>query len=225
MKIEGIKEIIELNRNFYTEHNESFDKSRSYGFWEGFEEILKYLPSNLQVLDLGCGNARFLRFLLEKNQNIVEYLGLDNSEEFINKNSKNYEKYQFRLTDVITNLNKETKTYNLVVAFGITHHIPSRELRKKWFEKIATLVAKNGVLVISFWNFNKNNADQKFKPQFYITEPGDFFLGWKGDFGTHRYCHYFEESEVTETISQLKDFKLLSKFDKDFNTYLTLKKN
>ena len=86
MTNKGIKEIISLNREFYEKHNESFDKSRSYGFWEGFEEIIEFLPKTPKILDLGCGNARFLKFLLEKNLLIFSYLGLDNSREFIQKN-------------------------------------------------------------------------------------------------------------------------------------------
>jgi SAM-dependent methyltransferase len=82
---QGIKEINQLNKEFYEIHNESFDKSRKDNYWEGFLNTLKYLNNESKVLDLGCGNARFLNFLLE-NKLKPNYLGVDNSEEFINRN-------------------------------------------------------------------------------------------------------------------------------------------
>jgi SAM-dependent methyltransferase len=221
---EGIKEVVKLNKDFYSKHNESFDKSRSYGFWEGFEVILKYLPKNPKILDLGCGNARFLKFLLEKNYSILNYDGFDNSSKFIEKNQEVYQDFNFVLKDVIIDIETVNNTYDLIVAFGITHHIPSKSYREIWFKKIASLVSNNGVIVLSFWNFNKDNSDPHFYPKVYKNELNDFYLGWKGDFNSHRYCHFFEESEIKEITSYLENFKVLAEFKKDFNTYLVLQK-
>jgi len=225
MNNKGIEEIIKLNRDFYTKHNESFDKSRSFGFWEGFNNILEFIPQNLKILDLGCGNARFLKFLLEKNIEIKGYLGLDNSYEFILKNSQIYQNYEFKELDVILNLDQISQKYSLIVAFGITHHIPDKEFRQGWFQKIEELTTKDGFIVLSFWNFNKNKSDSEFKPTNYEPQEGDYFLGWKDDFSSHRYCHFFEETEIEEIANILKNSTLLSKFDKDQNTYLIFQKN
>jgi len=225
MNNKGIQEIISLNKDFYTKHNESFDKSRSFGFWDGFNDILEFVPQDLKILDLGCGNARFLKFLLEKNIEIKYYLGLDNSSEFILKNSQNYEKYQFKELDVISHIDQIDQKYSLVVAFGITHHIPDKEFRKNWFQKVEEKTEKGGFIVISFWNFDKDKNDKNFKPLKYKTQEGDYFLGWKEDYTSHRYCHFFESSEIIEVIQIFKDSTLLKKFDKDQNTYLILQKN
>lgn len=221
----GVEEINNLNREFYSKHNESFDKSRSYGFWKGFEEIINFLPENLKILDLGCGNARFLKFLLEKNIKFRSYLGLDNSVEFVQKNKETYEEYNFQVLDVIEQVEKIDDKYSLIVGFGITHHIPSLEFRKVWFQSLGNIVKNEGFLVLSFWNFDKTKADKNFNPKCYKVEEGDYFLGWKDDYSSHRYCHFFKEYEIKEIIKNLSDFTLIQQFELDQNTYLILQKN
>jgi len=222
---QGIKEIIQLNKEFYSKHNESFDKSRSFGFWKGFEEILLYLPENLKILDLGCGNARFLKFLHEKNSSIGSYIGIDNSIEFIEKNKQIYPQYNFKVLDVISEIEELNEKYSLITAFGITHHIPNKNFRENWFLKLETMLNKGGFLVLSFWNFDKTKDDSEYKTISYQKEKGDYFLGWKEDYTSHRYCHYFEKEEITEVISLLKGCTLIKSFQEDQNTYLILQKN
>jgi SAM-dependent methyltransferase len=225
MNNKGIREIIEINKDFYSKHNESFDKSRSFGFWEGFEDLLEVIPENLKILDLGCGNARFLKFLLEKNFTIKEYLGIDNSVEFTEKNSENYKNFNFKNLDVITDLNMIQENFSLITAFGITHHIPNKEFRKEWFSKIEDMAIRGGFIILSFWNFDRNKSDINFQPKTYKMENGDYFLGWKDNFSSHRFCHYFSTLEINEIILCFKNSTLIKQFDKDQNTYLILQKN
>jgi tRNA (uracil-5-)-methyltransferase TRM9 len=225
MTNKGIQEIINLNKDFYTKHNESFDKSRSYGFWEGFIDLLEVIPQNLKILDLGCGNARFLKFLLDEDIEIKNYLGVDNSDDFILKNIQKYPNYNFQVLDIISDLERLDDKYSLITAFGVTHHIPNKEFRKSWFQKIEELTIKGGFIVLSFWNFDKNKNDKNFIPANYVTQNGDYFLGWKEDYSSHRYCHFFEEEEVKEIIQIFKDCTLIKKYDKDQNTYLIIQKN
>lgn len=220
---EGIKEIIELNNKFYEAHNESFDKSRNFGYWEGFEEALKYLPQNPDILDLGCGNARFLRFLQEKNYQIKNYLGLDTSREFLEKNKINFPQYNFSQLDVIANPEAIKTKHPLIVAFGLTHHIPDSSFRSAWFQKISQLLTPEGILILSFWNFETSKSDQNFKTQSYQIEKNDYFLGWKEDFKFHRYCHFYDVDEIAEIPKINSELEILAKFQKDQNTYLILK--
>lgn len=220
----GLNEVIKLNKEFYSEHNESFDKSRSFGFWNGFDEVLNYLPKNLNILDLGCGNGRFLKFLLENKIKIDTYLGVDNNEDFIHKNSINFPNYDFENLDIITKLEEIPNKYSLITVFGVTHHIPSKEFRRSWFVKLASKLEKEGVLVLSFWNFDSEKSDKNFRTKEYLPEPGDYFLGWKENYSAHRFCHYFNEYEIEEIIKSFINFKLVKKFNLDQNTYLILKK-
>lgn len=219
----GIEEINQLNKEFYEAHNESFSKSRKDNFWEGFSSTLQFIKPGSKVLDLGCGNARFLEFLLKNHIN-CEYLGIDNSKEFISNNKLNYPEAEFEIVDAINNISEINQIFDFIGVFGVTHHIPSREFRKKWFEDLNKLVSLNGYLYISFWNFDTSKADLNFKPKMYQVEDGDFFLGWKGDFKQHRFCHKYSSEELNEIKSYFQNFEIVSEFESDDNKYLVFKR-
>ena len=223
MNNEGINEIININNQFYEANNDSFDNSRSYGYWEGFDEILRFIPLEPEILDLGCGNGRFLRYLLDKNVAIQSYLGLDTSKDFLRKDVEKYPNFEFKELDVISYLETINQKFSLITAFGLTHHIPNYQFRKKWFEKIEKLVASQGILALSFWEFDTSKNDSNFIPEKYLIEENDFFLGWKDNFTTHRYCHLFKNEEILEIISNFKNLELLNMVKKDQNTYLILR--
>jgi SAM-dependent methyltransferase len=220
---QGNIEINQLNSEFYSKHNESFDKSRKDNFWKGFENVKKYLKNDQKILDLGCGNGRFLEFL-RQNQTKFDYLGVDNSSDFITKNTQNYQNYEFIEMDIVSDLGQIINKYDLVTLFGVTHHIPSYEYRMEWFHKLGEILNIDGVLVLSFWEFNFAKADKDFKPNFYQIEKNDYFLGWKGDFSSHRYCHYFDQEEIEEIKKILSNFRVLEEYSLDDNRYLILKK-
>lgn len=220
---QGKIEINQLNSEFYSKHNKSFDKSRKDNFWKGFENVKKYLKNDQKILDLGCGNGRFLEFLMQ-NHTKFEYLGVDNSSDFIIKNTQNYPAQKFIEVDIVSDLGQIINKYDLVTIFGVTHHIPSYEYRMEWFQKLREILNIEGVLVLSFWEFNFDKADKDFKPNFYQIEKNDYFLGWKGDFSSHRYCHYFDQEEIEEIKKILSNFRVLEEYSLDDNRYLILKK-
>jgi len=220
---QGIKEINQLNKEFYEIHNESFDKSRKDNYWEGFLNTLKYLNIESKVLDLGCGNARFLNFLLE-NKLKPNYLGVDNSEEFIIRDLAKYPDFRFKVCDVVSNLEEIQDKFDLIAVYGVTHHLPNKEFRKNWFNKLKYLCQQNGVIILSFWNFDISKSDENFKPTYYQIEDEDYFLGWKKDYSIHRYCHLYNELEIAGIKEIFEDFKVLEDFELDSNRYLILKK-
>ena len=191
----GIEEINKLNKDFYQKHAESFDNSRKDNFWKGFETCLNFIKPDTKILDLGCGNARFYDFLLKNNLN-PDYYGVDSSEEFIKSNQEKYPNAKFGVKDLVENIDDLKEKYDFVSVFGVTHHIPSVEYRKYWFEKLGNLVSENGYIILSFWNFDTQKSNQNFKTKFYQIEEGDYFLGWKGDFEQLRFCHLFSKKEL-----------------------------
>jgi tRNA (uracil-5-)-methyltransferase TRM9 len=106
------KEINRLNLEFYEKIGDSFDTTRQTA-WDGWKklweklEILEEITKNLdlQVLDFGCGNARFSSFLwqkLQKNQlkeslnsQKLNYIGLDFSQILLKKAKERLEKMTF----------------------------------------------------------------------------------------------------------------------------------
>jgi tRNA (uracil-5-)-methyltransferase TRM9 len=218
----GLEEIIKLNNDFYEYNSESFDASRDRP-WEGFLETLKYLRKDSKVLDLGCGNARFLDFLLKNNLN-VNYLGMDNSPSFIQKNLQKHPGHQFKTIDILNNLADIQGKFNFIGVFGVTHHIPYFDFRKKWFLELQEKVEIGGVLFLSFWEFKTEKANENYETNFYQRETNDYFLGWKRDFSKVRFCHLYDNTEIEKVKKNFDKCEILEDFYMDNNRYLVLKR-
>ena len=66
-----VKQLNEINLKFYSNLSEQFSESRDY-YWKGWERLLQEEPLKekkrkipLKVLDVGCGNGRFGKFIVE----------------------------------------------------------------------------------------------------------------------------------------------------------------
>jgi 2-polyprenyl-3-methyl-5-hydroxy-6-metoxy-1,4-benzoquinol methylase len=233
MKPDTITKLINLNHSFYNSHSKDFSGSRNYN-WEGFEKLSKYLFEDMQILDVGCGNARFARFLNTKF-NKFKYLGIDNSEKLLDiARANNYPNTEVSNMELlqdfdISDLNLK---YDLIVALGVMHHIPSQELRIEFINNLVSLLSKDSKLVLSFWNFQDKIDKNKFINPSKVgidaseLEEGDYILTWeRGELG-YRYAHLYSEKEIlnltAETgLKKVENFKSDSKNGKG-NNYIVL---
>jgi SAM-dependent methyltransferase len=230
--------ILKLNRDFYQLHGVSFSDTRAKP-WKGWDRILDILKASkkdsLSVLDLGCGNGRFFTFLDKNFRKDFKYLGLDLSNPLLDiaigkyGKNKNYKQKKF---DVISDVNKIEGVYDIVVAFGLTHHIPSQVLRKGWFNAVARLVNNGGVLILTFWDLDKKEiAEVNTKKQQNGLDAGDVYIGWKEQKGELRYVHTYSHNEINKIIEIQKTNGLIlqDRFSDDraknsSNLYLVFKR-
>jgi SAM-dependent methyltransferase len=71
-----------------------------------------------RVLDLGCGPGELVRHLPD-----VDYVGIDLSEEYIEHARRAFgDRAEFRVGDA-TRLEEDLGGFDLVVAFGVIHHL------------------------------------------------------------------------------------------------------
>jgi tRNA (uracil-5-)-methyltransferase TRM9 len=244
-----VQQILKLNKEFYQSVAEDFSKTRRSP-WKGWKELIpifdRYLADIqvLKVLDLGCGNGRFLKFLLETKlaqNDTIEYLGLDSTLQLLNDAKQiKYKKARFKQADIFKLSQKSGGKYDLVVAFGIMHHLPSREFRLAWLKGLSAALTKGGLLVLTFWNYhktvkydvaNKILKTQKLPVKLDQLEENDYFLWWGGNPQLLRYCHAYSEAELHEITKILKEheLELVKRTDIDgksgtLNTYLVFRK-
>jgi len=234
MNSKEITQILKLNELFYQSVSGDFSKTRQEP-WEGWgrvcETIVKTFnldelnngQSNLKndgkntscikILDLGCGNGRFLKYIRSKIKSF-DYIGIDINNDLLLEAEKieilsDKQKRKFIKKDVILDIKKIKGKYNVVTIFGLTHHIPDKSFRKKWFENLPRLLSNPALLIITFWEFDKN--------------PGDYILGWGRQSKETRFCHKYSVKEIKEIEDIFKNsgLKLIEKYKSDNkNLYL-----
>ncbi len=189
--------IIEITKSTYELIGSEFSNTRNRIWPEMKMLVKKYVKSNDNVLDIGCGNGRLIEILSQ-----VNYLGIDGSKSLIDEARKKMEivnlsinkqglklKINFKNLDILE-LNKlDGKNFDVVFMFASFNHIPSEELRLKVLNDIKSLLKPNGLLVMTNWNMwqigvKKNIWNYKIK-------------SWKSKVG----------SQKLEVKSQKLDFK------------------
>ncbi len=216
-----IEHLNRINREFYDQHARSFSQTRARP-WRGWDRVTSALPpsARLSVLDVGCGNGR-LATALTGDFDRINYLGLDSSAPLLDDADRRLGALdgvdaRFLETDFVSELPGALlgdRRFDLVAAFGVFHHLPSRKLRLALTIELARRLEPGGLLALGFWQFG---AHERFRRRFVdwetynrdATEPvdleqleiGDHLLSW-GDGGRAvRYCHWAAPEEVRELL-------------------------
>ncbi|NMB70255.1 class I SAM-dependent methyltransferase [candidate division WWE3 bacterium] len=220
------QKVIDLNVHFYNTLAGQFARSRVKP-WAGWTLLLKYIKASCLIADIGCGDGRFLTFLLNNNINCA-YTGYDTSAELINLAKKEHAQANFYTFDVIQN--KLPRNYDVVCAFGLVHHIPNQKALYKTIKNISAVVNKQGLVIITIWKFNpqkEKTFNIKSRELGISLEKGDFLLDWGGTGVNLRFCHLYDRTEIENLIKHFERarFSLIDQFDADKeNTYLVFKK-
>lgn len=235
MRVQTITALNQLNRDFYQQISRDFSESRNFS-WQGWHKLLKFLPrkKQLRILDLGCGNGRLVEFLGKELKQNFSYLGLDNSTALLKIAQQQFSQQKFIFCDLVENYLQEQETFNLgkekfdlIVAFGLTHHLPSQRLRQKFLQNLKKHLAPNGLIVLTVWQFaqekqrfqknilnvQKISKNRKIKlcrklqliKLLLQLERNDYLLDWRrgSKAGQYfRYCHFISENEMAQLARQ-----------------------
>lgn len=212
MNEETARQINAMTGAFYRHHGASFSQTRQTP-WRGWERLLGFVPAlrgadggPLRVLDLGCGNLRFARFLAEHlgEGGGREIYAVDNCDELAQAAAEGLPEVRFRHLDVVETLLAGgdlaqaigAPPCDLAVAFGLFHHLPSLELRCKTLSALVDAVRPGGIVAVSFWQFlHDERLAAKARPAEELGEH-DRLMGWQNDFEETRFCHHFTEAEI-----------------------------
>ena len=247
MNEETVRKLNAINRRFYAERADEFNQTRERA-WRGWDVLFDRIGSRLKaqprVLDLGCGNGRFARFLAQCGVRFT-YVGVDASAlalEHARPRLAALEGAELFEHDFITEREPlpdalASATFDLVVLFGVLHHVPGRALRSRLLTKVAKRVAPGGVLAYTTWRFNQfPRFVKKLVPwEDYLgvssealdlgeLEPGDHIMTW-GVPAAYRYCHAASEKE-SEAIRHELPLRWVESFlgDDDLNRYDVLER-
>ncbi len=221
-----IERLTALNRRFYEDNAETFIAKRQHP-WRGWRRLMTDIPAGARILDLGCGHGRFLHFLENEHPDPERtYLGLDNSEALLDAARRDFPATQFEIADLVQDDLRSYGLFDMVVAFGLLHHVPGAETRLDFVRRVGQRVAPGGTLVIALWSVDPSGNKRQPDIEGLQLDERDLLMGWGPNPGSLRYCHDVDEPEAQALIAA-SGLKLQKDFREDGsgnrNRYLLLR--
>lgn len=245
-----------VTSEFYAQQTQSFSATRQMP-WQGWQQCLDAMPQLLSgekpsVLDVGCGNLRFARFLCDEVGIVpAKYFAVDNCKPLVESGEvgTHISELIFIELDVIKSLLDNTLSSrltvpacDLVVAFGFLHHVPGAQKRIQLLRTLLEKTKPGRFVCISFWQFMNSQKlaakAQKTTAQGLHAlgidaselEEHDYLIGWQDKADTWRYCHHFSQDELDELLGSLgSDVRVCAQFsadgkDNNLNRYVILQR-
>lgn len=202
MRTEIVERLLALNRDFYQRFATSFAETRTIP-QPGFFRLMEFIPRPCpKMLDVGCGEGRFGRFVSEHDL-VEHYTGVDFSQELIDIAASSLGGEFF-----LRNLCRQGSlsglgNFNLIVCLATLQHIPGRSNRLILLREMSYHLAAGGVNLLSNWQFLDSERQRKKIADWSQVnmdpaelEENDYLISWHRDGVGFRYVHYIDSNEM-----------------------------
>jgi 2-polyprenyl-3-methyl-5-hydroxy-6-metoxy-1,4-benzoquinol methylase len=227
--------LLALNRRFYDEQADPFAESRRRP-QPGFDRLLRHLPQPCEsVLDVGCGEGRFGRFLAGAGFDGL-YRGVDFSDKLLASAAAQLPAQldsAFQVRDLAAARALDgLGRFPVVACLAVLQHIPGRACRVRLLREMGEHLQPGGVLFLSTWQFlDSARQRRKLVPWEEVgldgatLEAGDYLLTWRGGSGL-RYVAYIDAPE-TGRLAAESGLRVVESFrsdgrEGDLNLYAVL---
>ena len=177
--------------DIYNEIASEFDLFRTK-VWPCVSSFLNNLPSNSNVLDIGCGNGKNFTA-----RNDINMTGIDLTENFVTIcKAKGYNVSCASMTQ----LPFEDNTFDAFIAVASYHHLDNDNDRKRTLDEMHRVLKPNGMGLIVVWAMEQGD-----RSKFHFTKT-DEFVEWRSHTGKvyNRYYHIYREGDLKEEVLRLK---------------------
>lgn len=191
-------------RATYERIAESFSAIRKEP-WPEVLQFIRNLPDRARVLDVGCGNGRHARVLVDRGLSAV---GLDFSRALLllgrGYAAGEAEASIHWVEGEATALPLRKNSVDAVLCVAVLHHLPTRGDRVAALREIRRVLVPGGRVFVSVWaldqpRFQKMTESQRDRPP---ESRGDVEVPWTLPNGTviPRYYHLFQGGELEALI-------------------------
>lgn len=200
--------LLKLVKDNYQEIADNFNITRQKEIWPEMRRLAENIQDRETILDVGCGNGRFLEAIKSKQ---VNYLGVDNSSAMIELAKRNYPGQRFLIADILQLDTFPENNFSKVFCLAVLQHLPGRDLRLQALAQLAGKLKPGGELIISVWNLWRQPKYRAllFKnfglKILHRNELGfnDLVFPWKNSTGeviSQRYYHAFTKKELKRLV-------------------------
>lgn len=224
-------EILEMSRRGYEDIARDFSATRKV-FWQELHYLGDYVKEGDKVLDIGCGNGRFLEAVSNTD---FQYTGIDSSRSFIKQARETYGKRGAFVRGDALSLPFEDNSFDTIVSFGVLHHIPSKAYRKQFLAEARRVLKPGGIMIITVWNLWNERLTPTIRAYTIKKLLGRSKLDFKDvflPFGKKenvRYLHAFTKGELARVIKRarftLQDIRLVRRRSGNENIVAICKKS
>ncbi len=203
------QQILDKNTRDYDAIAVAFSETRGMA-GETIQIFADQILDDARVLDVGCGNGRFLDAFQGRN---IDYTGLDVSSRMIAqaeaRNKGVSIPHRFIVGDMLA-LPFPDASFNAVTEISALHHIPSDMLRSQAVREFARVLKPGGHLFLTDWNLWQPRMIVRYKLWNLIFgwahlwhDRRDVYVRWKRgvDHPIDRYIHVFTKREVRKLLS------------------------
>jgi tRNA (uracil-5-)-methyltransferase TRM9 len=190
---------------------DDFNRTR-YSYWDYVYNFITSLNSESNMLDLGCGNGKYLGVRDDLN-----LYALDNCENLIQIVKNKYPLVKTFISDVSTTP-FDSETFDSVISIAVIHHLATRERRIDMIREIIRILKPGGQALITAWA-TEQTGTKTLEKVTRISENNDFLIPWedkKNKKISQRFYHLFEKNEFEQLLSNFANITIIdSKYDKD----------
>lgn len=138
--------LLAKTKDDYNNIADDFSATRQ-NIWPEMKPLFDYIKRGDKALDLGCGNGRCVEAIREKGG---LYWGVDNSDNLIKIARNKYPNGKFLAADAL-DLPFENEFFNIIYSIAVLHHIPSKNLRRKFMSEAKRALKPGGFFILTVW--------------------------------------------------------------------------
>jgi len=197
--------------DFYDEIALDFHRTRR-ALWPGVVKFLKGLGSGSRILDVGCGNGKYLSLRAAD----CEVHGCDRCKALVEIAGANHPGACVVYGDGLEGLPYADESFDAVMSIAVVHHLETVDDRMKFIREMMRVLKPGGMMLVSVW------ALEARKDSWVDAGGGDFMVPWADK--CMRMYHLFSKEEAIGLVDDDDDGTIEFEANNWYVSYKKIKK-